>query len=75
MKDAIFAREVLKRRVCASVVTEICEFGALPLNRIFLFLLFHRYKQLACAGEQDYNATPNPKHLKARGGTRDLYDC
>jgi hypothetical protein len=41
----------------------------------FPFLLFHRYTQLVCEGEQDYNSSPNPKHLKARGGTRDLYDC
>ena len=44
-------------------------------SRLLVFLLFHRYTQLVYAGEQDYNSSPNPKHLKARGGTRDLYDC
>ena len=41
----------------------------------FPFLLFHRYTQLVYEGEEDYNASPNPKHLKDRGGTRDPCDC
>jgi len=33
--------------------------------RLVVFVLFHRYTQLVYEGEEDYNASPNPKHLKA----------
>ena len=33
--------------------------------RLLVFVLFHRHTQLVYAGEEDYNASPNPKHLKA----------
>jgi hypothetical protein len=33
--------------------------------RLVVFVLFHRYTHLVYAREEDYNASPNPKHLKA----------
>jgi hypothetical protein len=50
MKDAIFAREVLKRRVCPSVAAEICEFGALPLEPHFSLSSFPQIQTAGLRG-------------------------
>jgi hypothetical protein len=50
MKNAVFAREVLKKRVCPSVVDEIFELGTLPLELSFSLFSFPQIQTASLRG-------------------------